>query len=94
MKLDTYVYLPGQTTRQEMLDRTLWLPDVQQMWAAARLNVEDALDPAERKLIGVTMRQGIGMIAVLGLLAGIDPPDCQSLAGHPDGNKRAAGTAG
>jgi hypothetical protein len=43
------------------------------MGAAARLNVADALDPWERGSVTVTMRQGLGLVVVLGLVAGLIP---------------------
>lgn len=73
MSSQTHVKLPGRTSRDEWLGRKEWLPDVNQMWNAARLNLTDALDPFERGSVTVSMRQGIGMIATLGLIAGLLP---------------------
>ncbi|MCB0060351.1 MAG: hypothetical protein KDE45_25095, partial [Caldilineaceae bacterium] len=73
MSLHTYVNMPGRAPREEWFQRRYWLPDFNQMWNAARLNLVDALDPFERGAVTVSMRQGIGMIVVLGLIAGIIP---------------------
>jgi hypothetical protein len=62
--------MPGRAPREEWTQRRYWLPGFDQMWNAARLNLADALDPFERGRITVSMRQGIGMIVVLGLVAG------------------------
>ncbi|HAJ35333.1 MAG TPA: hypothetical protein DCL15_06530 [Chloroflexi bacterium] len=71
MSLHTHIVMPGRAPREEWMQRRYWLPDFNQMWNAARLNLADALDPFERRTITVSMRQGIGLIVVLGLLAGI-----------------------
>lgn len=73
MSLHTHVTLPGRAPREEWTQRAYWLPDFNQMWNAARLNLPDALDPFERGAVTVSMRQGIGMIVVLGLAAGVMP---------------------
>ncbi len=73
MSLHTYVNMPGRAPREEWFKRKYWLPQVNQMWNAARLNLADALDPFERGGVSVSMRQGIGMIVVLGLVAGVVP---------------------
>lgn len=69
----TYVIQPRDVRRDDWLRWSNWIPSTQQMAAAARLHLKDAIDPYERGLISVTMRQGIGMIAVLGLIAGFIP---------------------
>lgn len=71
MSLHTHIVMPGRAPREEWMQRRYWLPDFNQIWNAARLNLADALDPFERGAITVSMRQGIGMIVVLGLLAGV-----------------------
>jgi hypothetical protein len=71
MSLHTNVVLPGRAPREEWTQRGYWLPGVDQIVNAARLNLADALDPSARGAITVSMRQGIGMIVVLGLLAGV-----------------------
>lgn len=73
MNSHSHVILPGQTSREEWTQRRNWLPDFSQIWNAARLNLVDALDPFERGYVTVSMRQGLGMIVVLGLLAGLLP---------------------
>jgi hypothetical protein len=73
MNSHSHVVLPGQTSREEWTQRSNWLPDFNQIWNAARLNLVDALDPYERGYITVSMRQGLGMIVLLGLLAGLLP---------------------
>ncbi|MFZ1770235.1 MAG: hypothetical protein WAU00_13610 [Caldilinea sp.] len=73
MNLNTHVTLPGRAPREEWTQRRHWAPGFGQMWNAARLNLPDALDPFERGVVTVSMRQGIGMIVVLGLLAGVLP---------------------
>jgi len=70
---DTYVIQGAQIKREDWLRLSNWLPSLEQMAAAARLQVKDAVDPFERGAVSVTMRQGLGMIAVLGLIAGIIP---------------------
>lgn len=69
----TYVVQPGQLDREDWTRWSNWVPPVEQMGAAARLNVADAVDPWERGVVTVTMRQGIGMIVLLALVAGIIP---------------------
>ncbi|HHY54807.1 MAG TPA: hypothetical protein GYA08_05165 [Chloroflexi bacterium] len=71
MSLHTHVVLPGRAPREEWTQRRYWLPTVSQMWNAARLNLADAFDPFERGMMTTSMRQGIGMIVVLGLAAGV-----------------------
>jgi len=73
MNSHTHVILPGHASREEWTQRRYWLPDFSQIWNAARLNLVDALDPFERGYITVSMRQGLGMIVVLGLVAGLLP---------------------
>jgi hypothetical protein len=70
---DTYVIQGAQLKREDWLRLSNWLPSFEQMAAAARLQIMDAVDPFERGAVTVTMRQGLGMIAVLGLIAGIIP---------------------
>jgi hypothetical protein len=69
----TYVVQPGQLDREDWTRWSNWMPSLDQIGAAARLNVSDAVDPWERGDVTVTMRQGLGMIVVLGLVAGIIP---------------------
>jgi hypothetical protein len=69
----TYVVQPGKLEREDWTRWSNWVPTVDQIGAAARLNIADAVDPWERGMVTVTMRQGIGMIVVLGLVAGIIP---------------------
>jgi hypothetical protein len=59
--------------KEDWLSWRQWLPDLQQIVDAARLSVKDAVDPWEKGRVTVSMRQGGGMIVVLGLLAGIIP---------------------
>lgn len=73
MSSQTHVVLPDQIDREDWLRLEHWLPDLHQMWNAAFLRLNDALDPYERGEITVSMRQGIGMIFVLGLVAGLLP---------------------
>jgi len=73
MSSQTHVVLPDQIDREDWLRLEHWLPDLQQMWDAAFLRLSDAFDPYERGEITVSMRQGIGMIFVLGLAAGLLP---------------------
>jgi hypothetical protein len=70
---ETYVVQPGRLEREDWTRWSNWVPTVDQIGAAARLNVADAVDPWERGVVTVTMRQGIGMIVLLGLVAGIIP---------------------
>lgn len=69
----TYVEMAGETTKEEWLRLGAWLPGAHQLWDAARFQLRDALDPFERGHITLTMRQGIGLIWVLGLVAGLLP---------------------
>jgi hypothetical protein len=69
----TYVVQPGHLNREDWTRWSNWIPTIDQMGAAARLNVADAVDPWERGTVTVTMRQGIGMIVLLALVAGIIP---------------------
>lgn len=73
MSLQTHVTLPGHAGRDEWLSRGYWLPRLHQMLAALRFDAAEALDPFERNVVTVSMRQGIGMIVVLGLIAGVVP---------------------
>ena len=74
MNPHTYVVTrPVRSSREEWLGRRHWLPTLDQMAAALRLNVRDALDPFEQNRVSVTMRQGLGLIVVAGLLAGLIP---------------------
>lgn len=69
----TYVVQPGQLNRDDWMRWSNWMPSMDQLIAAARLNVADAVDPWERGVVTATMRQGIGMIVLLALIAGIIP---------------------
>jgi hypothetical protein len=69
----TYVVQPGTLQRDDWLRWSNWVPTEDQIGAAARLNIADAVDPWERGAVTVTMRQGLGMIVVLGLIAGVIP---------------------
>ncbi|MCS6826488.1 MAG: YIP1 family protein [Caldilinea sp.] len=73
MSSQTHIVLPDRIDREDWLQRQHWLPDWQQMWDAASFRLRDAFDPYERGEITVSMRQGIGMIFVLGLAAGLLP---------------------
>jgi hypothetical protein len=69
----TYVVQPGTLQRDDWLRWSNWVPTEDQIGAAARLNIADAVDPWERGAVTVTMRQGLGMIVVLALIAGLIP---------------------
>ncbi|MFM7581974.1 MAG: hypothetical protein ACKO9F_04520, partial [Caldilinea sp.] len=73
MALETYVRLPGRSPRQVWTHWKAWVPGFNQIWNAARFNLSDALDPFERGGVTLSMRQGIGLIGLLGLLAGFLP---------------------
>jgi hypothetical protein len=73
MSRQTYVVKPGQLERDDWLRLSNWLPSFDQMGAAARLHLKEAVDPYERGAVTVSMRQGLGMIVLLGLLAGVIP---------------------
>lgn len=73
MNQHSYVHMPGRLHKDDWLRWSNWMPSIDQMGAAIRLKVADAVDPFERGYVTVTMRQGIGMIVVLGLLAGVLP---------------------
>lgn len=70
---DTYVVQGAHVTRDDWLRLSNWLPSLEQMLSAIRLQVQEAIDPWERGYVTVTMRQGLGMVFVLGLLAGVIP---------------------
>jgi hypothetical protein len=73
MSRQTYVVQPGQLQRDDWLRLSNWIPSLEQIMAAARLQIRDAVDPWERGAVTVSMRQGLGMIVLLGLIAGIIP---------------------
>jgi hypothetical protein len=73
MNPHSYISLPGQTPRQDWLHWRFWFPRVDQIGAALRFSMGDALDPFERGQTTATMREGFGLIVVLGLVAGIIP---------------------
>lgn len=73
MSRHSYVTMPGRLQKEDWLSWSNWVPNISQMWAALSLKTADAVDPFERGMVTVTMRQGIGMIALLGLLAGVIP---------------------
>ncbi len=70
---DSYVVQPGRPRRDDWLRWSNWMPTLDQIGAAARLKVADAVDPWERGVVTATMRQGLGLIVLLGLLAGLLP---------------------
>ena len=94
MSSQTYVTLPGQSRREEWLRRSAWLPSLAQAVAALRLAPDDALDPAERGAVTVTMRQGLGLVVVLGLLAGVIPFIANLWLAIPHGRLGAVGAGG
>ena len=73
MKPDTYVQMDTLPMDPRWWDRQHWLPRVDQMLAALRLDIAEALDPYERGEIRVTMQQGVGMVVALGLATGLIP---------------------
>ena len=73
MSAKTYITLPGQENQVDLLRWQTWLPTLAQLWATLRFQLDDALDPHERKRVTVTMRQGLGLVVVLGLVAGLIP---------------------
>lgn len=73
MSSKSYVNLPGQSNKADLLRWNAWLPKLAQVWAALRFQVDDAVDPLERKQVTVTMRQGLGLVITLGMLAGLIP---------------------
>lgn len=73
MSDSTFLRLPGQTPRREIWRLRDWLPSPQQAWDALLFHIPDAVDPFERGEVTTSMRQGMGLVLVLGLLAGIVP---------------------
>lgn len=73
MSRHTYVVQPGQLQRDDWLRWSNWMPSLDQILSAGRLQLRDAADPWERGYVTVTMRQGLGLIVLLGLVAGIIP---------------------
>jgi hypothetical protein len=70
---DTYVRLPGKLRQREIWRLRDWLPALQQVWDALLFRLPDALDPHERGVVTASMRQGLGLVFFLGLVAGIVP---------------------
>lgn len=70
---DTYVRLPGKLRQREIWRLRDWLPALQQVWDALLFRLPDALDPHERGVVTASMRQGLGLVFFLGLVAGIAP---------------------
>ncbi|MBP6440613.1 MAG: hypothetical protein KA259_03325 [Caldilineaceae bacterium] len=73
MSSNTFVRIPGQTPQREIWRLRDWLPSLQQAWDALLFRLPDALDPHERGFVTTSMRQGLGLVLVLGLVAGIVP---------------------
>lgn len=73
MSSNTFVRIPGQTPQREIWRLRDWLPSLQQAWDALLFRLPDALDPHERDFVTTSMRQGLGLVLVLGLVAGIVP---------------------
>jgi hypothetical protein len=70
---DTYVHLPGKMRQRDIWRLRDWLPALQQVWDALLFRLPDALDPHERGVVTASMRQGLGLVFLLGLAAGIVP---------------------
>ena len=73
MSSNTFIRIPGQTPHREVWRLRDWLPSLQQAWDALLFRLPDALDPHERGFVTTSMRQGLGLVLVLGVIAGIVP---------------------
>ncbi|MBK8046041.1 MAG: hypothetical protein IPK16_02245 [Anaerolineales bacterium] len=73
MSRHSYISLPGQHPREEWLQWRFWFPRVDQIIAALRFQMHDALDPFERGETTATMREGLGLVIVTALVAGVIP---------------------
>ena len=73
MSSDSFVRLPVTMPQREIWRLRDWLPALQQPWDILWSRLPDALDPHERGMVTVSMRQGLGLVLLLGLVAGIVP---------------------
>lgn len=72
MSTGSFLPLLGSTPQRALWVRSDWLPRQEQLISALQLRIDEALTPAENHL-GATMRQGLGLVVVTGLLAGTLP---------------------
>jgi hypothetical protein len=79
MSVDSFVRLPGQADRQELWALRNWLPHPAQVRMALQLRIDEVIGASaderenEGDLSTTSMRQGIGLIVALGLMAGALP---------------------
>lgn len=72
MSTGSFLPLLGSTPQRALWARTDWLPRQEQLINALQLRVNEALTTTENHP-GATMRQGLGLVVVAGLLAGTLP---------------------
>jgi hypothetical protein len=76
---DSYVVLPGDADLREVWALSNWLPQTEQVRIALQLRVDEVIgatgDEAENEadLATTSMRQGLGLVVLLGLIAGALP---------------------
>jgi hypothetical protein len=76
---DSYVALPGEASPREVWALSNWLPQLDQVRAALQLRIDEVIgatgDEAENEadLATTSMRQGLGLVVALGLIAGALP---------------------
>lgn len=79
MSTESYVQLPGDESAAELWAPDNWLPQRAQVISALQLQIDEVIgatgreDENEADLTTTSMRQGIGLIFVLGLAAGLLP---------------------
>ncbi|RIK35608.1 MAG: hypothetical protein DCC55_29835 [Chloroflexi bacterium] len=79
MSSDSYVALPGDASTREVWSLNNWLPRIEQVRAALQLRIDEVIGATgdegenEADLATTSMRQGMGLVFVLGVLAGALP---------------------
>jgi hypothetical protein len=79
MSSDSYVTLPGDAGVREVWAPGNWLPQIEQVRVALQLRIDEVIgvtgDEAENEadLATTSMRQGLGLVVALGLIAGALP---------------------
>lgn len=79
MSSDSHVVLPGDAGTHEVWALSNWLPQIEQVRAALQLRIDEVIGTTgaeaenEADLATTSMRQGLGLVVALGLLAGALP---------------------